>query len=83
MEKHSTFGHCFRVTRTDSSVLRNKPEYIEYATQKAGTYFTTAKLKDINEEWSRLCSEYEKHQNGLVKQVIDTVGKLPMKSDLI
>ncbi|KAI8343938.1 muts domain V-domain-containing protein [Chlamydoabsidia padenii] len=74
MEKHSTFGHCFRVLRADASVLRNKPEYIEYATQKAGTYFTTAKLKDINEEWTGLCTAYERQQNGLVKQVIDTVA---------
>ncbi|CAO3586126.1 unnamed protein product [Absidia cylindrospora] len=74
LEKHSTFGNCFRVSRTEASVLRNKPGYIEYATQKAGTYFTTAKLKDINTQWTELCSEYERHQKGLVKQIIDTVA---------
>ncbi|KAI9307805.1 putative DNA mismatch repair protein MSH2 [Cunninghamella echinulata] len=74
MEKHSTYGYCFRVGRTEASVLRNKPEFIEYTTQKAGTYFTTVKLKDLNESWSTLCNEYEKCQSGLVKQIIDSVA---------
>ncbi|CAO3614416.1 unnamed protein product [Cunninghamella blakesleeana] len=74
LEKHSVYGYCFRVGRGESSVLRNKPEYIEYATQKAGTYFTNVKLKDINESWSTLCNDYEKCQSSLVKQIIDSVA---------
>ncbi|KAI8089690.1 muts domain V-domain-containing protein [Halteromyces radiatus] len=74
MEKHSVYGYCFRVGRTEAHVLRNKPEFFEYATQKAGTYFTTSKLKHINEEWTELCNTYEKYQQGLVKQVIETVA---------
>lgn len=83
LEKHSVYGYCFRVGRAEASVLRNKPEFIEYATQKAGTYFTTVKLKDINESWSTLCNEYEKCQSSLVKQIIDSVGKKKRKKKLL
>ncbi|KAG0174776.1 MutS-like protein [Apophysomyces sp. BC1021] len=74
LEKHSSFGYCFRVGRTDSSVIRNKPEYIEYSTQKVGTYFSTSKLRDLSGTWTELCNAYEKRQTDLVKEVIGIVA---------
>ncbi|KAF7722861.1 MutS-like protein [Apophysomyces ossiformis] len=74
LEKHSNFGYCFRVGRADASVIRNKPEYIEYSTQKVGTYFSTSKLRDLSGTWSELCTAYEKRQADLVKEVIGIVA---------
>lgn len=76
LERHSLYGYCFRVIgRTESSKIRNKSEYYELSTQKAGTYFTTSKLKDLSSAYSDTSSEYDDKQKGLVKEVIDIVGK--------
>jgi DNA mismatch repair protein MSH2 len=76
LEKHSLYGNCLRVIgRTESSKLRNKSEYIELSTQKSGTFFTTRTLKGLSDEYKDISSEYEDMQRGLVKEVIDIVGK--------
>jgi DNA mismatch repair protein MSH2 len=75
LEKHNLYGYCFRISRADAGVIRNKSEFIEYATQKAGTYFATTALKELNNTWTDLSNQYEKKQNSLVKEVIGIVGK--------
>ncbi|KAI9254505.1 DNA mismatch repair protein msh-2 [Phascolomyces articulosus] len=74
LERHSIYGHCFRVTRTDASNIRNKPEYIEYATQKNGVYFATSKMKELSNIWGDLSKKYERRQSDLVKEVITIVA---------
>ncbi|KAI9491905.1 muts domain V-domain-containing protein [Zychaea mexicana] len=74
LENHNVYGQCFRVTRTDASAIRNKPEYIEYATQKIGTYFATSRLKELNDTWSELSKQYQRRQSDLVKEVIGIVA---------
>lgn len=74
LEKHNLYGYCFRISRADAGVIRNKSEFIEYATQKAGTYFATTTLKELNNTWTDLSNQYEKKQNSLVKEVIGIVA---------
>lgn len=68
------FGYCFRVGRTEASAIRNKSEYIEYGTQKAGTYFSTNRMKELSSTWNDLCQTYERRQSDLVKEVINIVA---------
>lgn len=75
LEKHSIYGYCIRVNRTDASKLRNKSEFIEYGTQKAGTYYSTVKMKDLSTASIELMESYDKRQKSLVKEVINIVGK--------
>lgn len=49
--------------------------YIDLATQKSGTIFTTRKLKKLSEEYTELTQLYEKTQRGLVKEVVAIAGK--------
>ncbi|RUP43387.1 muts domain V-domain-containing protein [Jimgerdemannia flammicorona] len=89
MEKHTVYGYCFRVMRQrayevtrarrrmqDAAAIRNKSEYHEYTTQKAGTYFATSKMRDLNQTWNELSAQYDRKQNDLVKEVITIVGTL-------
>lgn len=75
LEKHSTYGYCLRVSRTDASKLRNKSRYMELSTQKSGTFFTTNALQNLNTQWSDASSEYDRCQARLVKDVIEKVGE--------
>ncbi|OZJ02634.1 hypothetical protein BZG36_04160 [Bifiguratus adelaidae] len=80
MEKHQVYGYCFRIGRGEASLLRNKSEFIEYATQKAGTYFTTSKMKDLSSSWHDLSAQYDRKQNDLVKEVIAIVGNFVLST---
>lgn len=76
LEKHSLYGHCFRIIgRADASKIRNKSEYVELTTQKSGTVFTTRRLKDASNRYADLSKDYDDKQGGLVKEVISIVGK--------
>lgn len=77
LEKHSTYGYCLRVSRTDASKLRNKSRYMELSTQKSGTFFTTNALQNLNTQWNDASSEYDSCQSKMVKKVIESVGKYP------
>ncbi|KAI9225576.1 MAG: DNA mismatch repair protein msh-2 [Piptocephalis tieghemiana] len=76
LEHSSVYGHCMRLTRNDAGCLRKygpgsgEERIIELATQKAGVYFTTRRLRAQSEAYSRTEEEYAKRQSGLVKEVI-------------
>ncbi|ORE22930.1 DNA mismatch repair protein [Rhizopus microsporus] len=73
-EKHSLYGHCLRaVGRNESNAIRNKSEYIEYSTQKAGTLFASRTLKDLSARHVDLSKDYDSKQRGLVREVIEIV----------
>ncbi|KAI9470644.1 MAG: muts domain V-domain-containing protein [Benjaminiella poitrasii] len=75
LEKHSLYGHCFRIIgRSESSRLRNKAEYIELATQKSGTFFTTSKLKGLNDRHKDMSLQYNEKQSYFVKEIIGIVA---------
>lgn len=57
----------------EAGLLRTKGKkqgYIELATQKSGTIFTTTTLKDLSEDYFRLQEEYKEKQRFLVKEVV-------------
>jgi DNA mismatch repair ATPase MutS len=56
-------------------VNKIKGKYIDLATQKSGSIFTTKKLKALSEEHSSLTQLYEKTQRSLVKEVVAIAGE--------
>lgn len=74
LENHKIHGWCLRLTRNEASVIRNKKEYQEIATQKAGTYFTCSKLRDLNNEFQKLTENYSRTQLGLAGEVINVAA---------
>ncbi|RLV91976.1 DNA mismatch repair protein MSH2 [Spathaspora sp. JA1] len=72
LEKHIQHGWCFRVTRIDSVVLRNKgKKYNELQTVKAGVYFTTKELVGLSQEYFDSYNEYNLKQKELIKEVLE------------
>ncbi|KAJ1824509.1 MSH2 protein [Coemansia sp. RSA 2671] len=71
LERHSTYGHCLRVSRIDAARLRGKStKYVELSTQKTGVYFTTPTLRDSSRAYRDLSDSYTKAQTALVREVI-------------
>lgn len=71
LENHSSYGYCFRVTRTDAGVIKNRSGYVDLGTVKGGVYFTTSVLRELNDEFRALSDEYARTQSRLVKDVIE------------
>nr|WJN24895.1 MSH2 [Farysia itapuensis] len=71
LENHHIYGYCFRVTRTDAALVRNKKGYHDIATVKGGLYFTNEALRDLSSDFKDLAERYSRSQSGLVKQVIE------------
>ncbi|KAK9685635.1 MSH2 protein, partial [Basidiobolus ranarum] len=75
LEKSTMYGYCFRVTRTEASVLRNKSsQCIELSTQRSGVLFTTPKMREMSDKIRDLSEEYDRTQSALVKEVIGIVA---------
>ncbi|EPQ31019.1 uncharacterized protein PFL1_01208 [Pseudozyma flocculosa PF-1] len=70
LENHSSYGYCFRVTRTDASLVRNKKGYHDIATVKGGLFFTNGALRELSTEFRDLSERYNRSQSGLVREVI-------------
>ncbi|KAF9288863.1 MutS-like protein [Mortierella alpina] len=74
MEDHQVYGWSFRLSRNDSSCLRNKSSYIELTTQKNGVLFTTTKMRTASQAFGDASQEYERTQSSLAKEVIGIVS---------
>lgn len=74
LENHRVHGWCLRLTRNESSVMRNKKDYQEISTQKAGVYFTTSNLTRMKREFEQLTETYNRTQTGLASEVINVAG---------
>jgi DNA mismatch repair protein MSH2 len=70
LERSNAYGYCFRVTKSDAPKLRNEPGIVELSIQKTATFFTTAKLKQLSEEYEDLSTSYNTVQSALVSQVL-------------
>ncbi|KAI9723723.1 MAG: MutS-like protein [Candelaria pacifica] len=70
LENHRVHGWCFRLTRNESSCIRNKKQYQECSTQKNGVYFTTTDLQTMRREFDQLSNNYNRTQSGLVSEVV-------------
>lgn len=68
---------CLAEVLQEAGAIRNKREYTEFTTQKAGTYFTTTKLKNFSERYFDLNEQYEKRQKSLEKEIIGIAGESP------
>lgn len=54
----------------EAGSLRGKKGYIELATQKSGTIFTTSRIRELSEKYVDLKQDYEKKQRHLEKEVV-------------
>ncbi|WRT70598.1 uncharacterized protein IL334_007596 [Kwoniella shivajii] len=70
LEQHQVYKYSFRVTKAEAGSIRGKRGYIDLATQKSGTIFTTSRLKALSENYFELQASYEKKQRHLVKEVV-------------
>ncbi|CAD6590292.1 MAG: MutS-like protein, partial [Tremellales sp. Tagirdzhanova-0007] len=70
LENHQVYKYSFRITKAEAGLIRNNKKYIDLATQKSGSIFTTRHLRELSEEYSRLQGEYEKKQRGIVKDIV-------------
>ncbi|BEI79611.1 hypothetical protein CcaverHIS002_0101400 [Cutaneotrichosporon cavernicola] len=70
LENHHVYKYSFRITKAEASLLRGKKQFIELSTQKSGTIFTTATLREASDDFARLQEEYEAKQRHLVKEVV-------------
>lgn len=70
MERHQSYGYCFRVTKAEAKSVANNKAYHELSTLKSGTYFRTATLRDLGEEYKEVQTAYDKKQSSLVKEVV-------------
>lgn len=70
LENHHVHGWCFRLTRTDSAVIRGNKRYQELATVKAGVFFTTSDVRSFSQEMAELQKDYENEQQGVVKEIL-------------
>ncbi|KAG9071467.1 MutS-like protein [Linnemannia hyalina] len=74
MEDHQIHGWGFRLSRNDSSCIRNKSQFQELATQKNGVFFTTTQMRKASTEFKDISQEYERTQSSLAKEVIGIVS---------
>ncbi|KAI1612511.1 DNA mismatch repair protein msh-2 [Exophiala viscosa] len=74
LENHRVHGYCFRLTRNESSCIRNKSTYKEISTQKNGVYFTTNKLQELRREHDQLSTAYNRTQSSLVSEVVSVAS---------
>ncbi|OWB81117.1 hypothetical protein B5S32_g5474 [[Candida] boidinii] len=70
LENHHIHGWCFRLTRTDSNVLRGNKKYKELSTVKAGIFFTTSSLSQLSSQIIEYENDYKKVQETVVKEII-------------
>ncbi|TIB04831.1 hypothetical protein E3P92_00067 [Wallemia ichthyophaga] len=70
MERHQTYGYCFRVTKAEAKSVANNKAYHELSTLKNGTYFRTSTLRDLGDEYKEVQTAYDKKQSSLVKEVV-------------
>lgn len=71
LENHTSYGYCFRVTRNDAGVLKNRKGYLDLGTVKGGVHFTTSTMRELNDEFRSLSESYARTQSALVKDVIE------------
>ena len=55
-------------------MAKNK-EYIELATLKTGSYFTTRKLKNLAVEYQETTAQYKAKQSKLVSEIVSIASK--------
>jgi DNA mismatch repair protein MSH2 len=58
----------------ESACIRNKREYKEVQTLKAGVLFTTSELLELRREFDQLSEKYNSTQTGLAGEVIAVAG---------
>lgn len=70
LEQHQNHGWCMRVTRNDLGVLRNNLAYQQFQTVKAGTFFSTKRLRELASRYLLLSDEYNAKQRDLIREIL-------------
>lgn len=74
LDNNSQFGYFLRVTRTQETLIRGKPEFLVIDIKKDGVRFRTQKLAKLSDKYAQLLETYKETQGQLVTKVIDIVG---------
>ncbi|EGC31021.1 hypothetical protein DICPUDRAFT_50444 [Dictyostelium purpureum] len=76
-------GYLLRISRKDEVKLRDKKEFIIYATQKDGVRFSIKEINNLNETYKKLSAEYANKQDGLAKRTLQIAASfVPLIEDL-
>ncbi|KAI9365943.1 muts domain V-domain-containing protein [Zopfochytrium polystomum] len=79
LEQNPQHGWHLRLTKSDAAKIRNRREYQELSTLKAGVLFTTNRLKRLSSEIEELRGKYEEIQSNLVREIVTiTAGYFPL-----
>lgn len=71
LERNSTYGYFFRISRLDGALLGSTNEqYQELAALKNGIYFTTSTLRELSFKYDDLGKEYMSAQKVLVEEML-------------
>ena len=74
LESNPQLGFHFRVTLKDEKGLRNNKAFRVIDTNKSGVRFRNDDLQEINEVYQRARKDYEQHQQGVVKDVLEVAA---------
>lgn len=71
LERNTTYGYFFRISRLDGNVLSNNSEFQELAALKNGIHFVSTTLRESSLQYDELVQEYSKAQNVLVQEMLN------------
>lgn len=76
LDKSTQWGHVFRITKKEEPKVRKKltSQYMTLETRKDGIKFTSAKLRRLSEQYTKLTEEYSSTQRELVAKVVDVAA---------
>ncbi|KAK9737077.1 MutS domain V [Popillia japonica] len=71
LECTDRLGYFYKVTLKDEKLLRGQKKYHIMEAVRAGVRFNDDRLKELNEDYLDICSNYEELQKNVVKEVMD------------
>lgn len=75
LERNSVYGYFFRVTRSDSVVIRDHAaDFVELATLKNGVHFATTPLRTLSVDFDECSREYAVKQQSIVRELMKVVA---------
>lgn len=74
LECTDRLGYFYKVTLKDEKLLRGQKKYHIMEAVRAGVRFNDDRLKELNEDYLDICSNYEELQKNVVKEVMDVAG---------
>ncbi|KAI4458816.1 dna mismatch repair protein muts family member [Holotrichia oblita] len=71
LECTDRLGYFYKVTLKDEKMLRGKKKYQIMEAVRGGVRFNDKRLRELNEDYLDICTNYEELQKNVVKEVMD------------